>query len=322
MNRIRIVADSSCDLITLDEVSFVSVPLTIRTETQEFRDDASLDVETMVDTLRSTKGRSYSACPSVADWERAFGEDDDVLAFTITSGLSGSFRAACAAKLNCEENSPSRRICIIDSLSTGPEIVLLIEKAVSELSAGADFDAVCRSVQDYQRRTHLIFALESLHNLAQNGRVGKLAAAAAGMLGIRAVGTTSDEGTLDLLASAAAGKERRNSFRKKWNGSGIQAAASESGIAETPTPQENFAQRFFTAFRVQISGFIPFGDFAATMRSAAVFLLDLKHEHATEQQSISKRRKSRKEKSLLKRPLLSCIMEPQKILRIKHSKDY
>lgn len=199
MNRIRIVADSSCDLITLDEVSFVSVPLTIRTETQEFRDDASLDVETMVDTLRSTKGRSYSACPSVADWERAFGEDDDVLAFTITSGLSGSFRAACAAKLNCEENSPSRRICIIDSLSTGPEIVLLIEKAVSELSAGADFDAVCRSVQDYQRRTHLIFALESLHNLAQNGRVGKLAAAAAGMLGIRAVGTTSDEGTLDLL---------------------------------------------------------------------------------------------------------------------------
>ena len=59
MNRIRIVADSSCDLITLDEVSFVSVPLTIRTETQEFRDDASLDVETMVDTLRSTLG-AYS----------------------------------------------------------------------------------------------------------------------------------------------------------------------------------------------------------------------------------------------------------------------
>ena len=39
-----------------------------------------------------------------------------------------------------------------------------------------------------------------------------------------------------------------------------------------------------------------------------MFLLDLKHdEHATEQQSISKKRKSRKEKSLLKRPLLSCI---------------
>lgn len=149
MNRIRIVADSSCDLITLDEVSFVSVPLTIRTETQEFRDDASLDVETMVDTLRSTKGRSYSACPSVADWERAFGEDDDVLAFTITSGLSGSFRAACAAKLNCEENSPSRRICIIDSLSTGPKIVLLIEKRFlnyRQVRTLMPFAVLCRTI--------------------------------------------------------------------------------------------------------------------------------------------------------------------------------
>lgn len=91
MNRIRIVADSSCDLITLDEVSFVSVPLTIRTETQEFRDDASLDVETMVDTLRSTKGRSYSACPSVADWERAFGEDDDVLPLRSPAGSQEAF---------------------------------------------------------------------------------------------------------------------------------------------------------------------------------------------------------------------------------------
>ncbi len=52
MNRIRIVADSSCDLITLDEVSFVSVPLTIRTETQEFRDDASLWTEALTESLR------------------------------------------------------------------------------------------------------------------------------------------------------------------------------------------------------------------------------------------------------------------------------
>ena len=57
MNRIRIVADSSCDLITLDEVSFVSVPLTIRTETQEFRDDASpLEKTMMFLPLRSPAG--------------------------------------------------------------------------------------------------------------------------------------------------------------------------------------------------------------------------------------------------------------------------
>ena len=98
MSQIRLVADSSCDLLSLDGVDFVSVPLTLRTETEEFRDDARLDVDAMVSTLRATKGRSYSACPNVADWEKAFGESGDVLAFTITSSLSGSYSAACVAK--------------------------------------------------------------------------------------------------------------------------------------------------------------------------------------------------------------------------------
>ena len=91
MNQVRLVADSSCDLLTLCGMDFVSVPLTIRTETEEFRDDAALDVDGMVRALRDTKGRSHSACPNLADWEGAFGGRGDVIAFTITSGLSGSY---------------------------------------------------------------------------------------------------------------------------------------------------------------------------------------------------------------------------------------
>ena len=63
MNRFRIVADSSCDLLTPDGAYFVSVPLTIRTDTEEFRDDAFLDVNEMVTVLRGTGGRSYSESP-------------------------------------------------------------------------------------------------------------------------------------------------------------------------------------------------------------------------------------------------------------------
>ena len=199
MNQVRLVADSSCDLLTLSGMDFVSVPLTIRTETEEFRDDAALDVDGMVRALRDTNGRSYSACPNVADWEGAFGGCGDVIAFTITSGLSGSYGVACAAKESCEERDPSRRIQVFDSLSAGPEIALLIEKAAAELRAGADFDTVCNVLKSYQSQTHLLFALESMHNLAQNGRVSKLAATVAGVLGIRVVGQASAEGTLEML---------------------------------------------------------------------------------------------------------------------------
>ena len=133
MDQIRIAADSSCDLLTMDGVDFVSVPLTVRTATEEFRDDAALDVDAMVTTLRGTKGRTFSACPNIADWESAFGESGDVLAFTITSSLSGSCSAALAAKKRCEEQNPSRRIFVVDTLSAGSEIALLIEKSAAEL---------------------------------------------------------------------------------------------------------------------------------------------------------------------------------------------
>ena len=167
MSQIRLVADSSCDLLSLDGVDFVSVPLTLRTETEEFRDDARLDVDAMVSTLRATKGRSYSACPNVADWEKAFGESGDVLAFTITSSLSGSYGAACVAKQSCEERDPSRRIRVVDTLSAGPETMLLLEKAASAQRGGASFDEVYRVVEELQRHTHLLFSLESMHNLLQ-----------------------------------------------------------------------------------------------------------------------------------------------------------
>ncbi len=199
MNQIRIVADSSCDLLSLDGAELTIAPLTLHTEMQEFRDDASLDVGAMVEALRGSKGRSYSACPNIAEWESAFGESGDVIAFTITSALSGSYNAACAAKKNCEERSPDRRIHVIDTLSAGPEIALLMEKAVSVMQTGAGIDEVCGAVQEYQTHTHLLFALESLHNLVQNGRISKLSAATAGMLGIRAIGQVSTEGTLALL---------------------------------------------------------------------------------------------------------------------------
>ena len=146
MTQLRIAADSSCDLLALEGLDFVAVPLTIRTDTEEFRDDAALDVNKMVSTLRNTKGRSYSACPNIADWEDAFGEDGDVIAFTITSSLSGSYSAACAARKACIERNPTRRIHVVDTLSAGPEMMLLIEKVLSALRSGADFHDVCRVV--------------------------------------------------------------------------------------------------------------------------------------------------------------------------------
>ena len=261
MSQIRLVADSSCDLLSLDGVDFVSVPLTLRTETEEFRDDARLDVDAMVSTLRATKGRSYSACPNVADWEKAFGESGDVLAFTITSSLSGSYSAACVAKQSCEERDPSRRIRVVDTLSAGPETMLLLERAASAQRGGASFDEVYRVVEELQRHTHLLFSLESMHNLAQNGRISKLAATAADRRVRRERSRCS--------ASAAVRGKRRNFYCRRWSGSATRAAACASGIAGTPRFRWSCIRSSAAAFPMPMCGGIRSGACAATMPSAA-----------------------------------------------------
>ena len=68
---------------------------------------------------------------------------------------------------------------------------------LDELHAkGLPFDVICEKAQEYLATTHLFFSLKSLHNLAQNGRVSKIAAGAIGILGIHILATASLEGTI------------------------------------------------------------------------------------------------------------------------------
>ena len=196
---IKIVADSSANLPSLAGISYASVPLKIVTDEKEYVDDAALNTEQMVCELEAYKGRSGTACPSVGDWLEAFGDARYVFTVAITSNLSGAHNSALQAKEIYEDTHPDRRVICLDSLSTGPEMVLIAEK-IRELAAeGLDIDAIETQVREYMQKTHLLFSLESMDNLAKNGRVSKVAAKAAGILGIRVVGKASDVGTLQQL---------------------------------------------------------------------------------------------------------------------------
>lgn len=196
---IRIVADSSADTLTLEGVSFAFAPLKIITQSKEYVDDNTLDVAGMVSELQAYSGKSSTACPSVGDWLAAFGDAQQVFCITITSGLSGSCNAACIAAQDYEERYPGRRVFVLDSLSAGPELRLLLERLRDYVQAGMAFDEVVENMKAYARTTGLIFMLQSMRNLANNGRVSPLVAKAAGLLGIRAVGKASDKGQLELL---------------------------------------------------------------------------------------------------------------------------
>ena len=200
MRKMKIVADSSANILALPGFPFASAPLKIITAEREFVDDQSLDAAEMVAFFDDYKGKSKTSCPNPSDWLEAFGDADDIFCVTITSGLSGSYNAACAAKNIYEGEHEGRRVAVIDSLSTGPEMVLLVEKIQELAAAGNTFADICQAVQAYSQQTGLLFMLESLKNFAANGRVSPAVAKLTGFLGIRVVGRASDKGQLEPLS--------------------------------------------------------------------------------------------------------------------------
>ena len=197
---IKLILDSSADLNALEGVEFAYTPMKIVTAEREFIDNKSGDAAEMVEYLAAYRGRSSTSCPNVEDWLDSFGDAKQILCITITGGLSGSCNAACTAGKLYEEAHPDRRVVIIDSLTAGPEIALMAERARDLAREGLSLNEIAERLGQY--RTELIFVLESLRNFANNGRVSKTAAAAAGFLGIRAVGRASDQGTLEMLTKA------------------------------------------------------------------------------------------------------------------------
>lgn len=200
LSDIKIIADSSADVLELDGMNFASVPLKIMTNDNEYVDNAELDVVRMVDELLNYSGKSSTACPGIGDWLDAFGDAKYIFCVTITSGLSGSYNSAEAARMQYEEQYPDRHVFVIDSLSAGPELKLIIEKLHELIAEGKEFDEICSLIKEYQKHTALIFALESLTNFANNGRVSPLLAKAVGLLNIRIVGKASEVGQLEPLS--------------------------------------------------------------------------------------------------------------------------
>lgn len=195
----KIVADSSANVFVLPGADYAHVPLKIINQGREYVDVPGLDVFGMLEDLKASREGSSTSCPNAFEWKEAFGDAEGVFAVSITSNLSGSCAAARTAAEDYMEEHPDRRVSVIDTLSVGPEAHLVMEKLVELMAQGLSFDEIDAQVREYLTTTRLAFSLESLENLARNGRVSPAVAKLVGVLGIRIVGRASDVGTLQQL---------------------------------------------------------------------------------------------------------------------------
>ena len=245
----KIVADSGCDYRQLPNLAidteFISVPLTIQVADQIFIDDADLNIDHMMETMYATSEASKSACPSPDDYLRAFEGAKHIFVVTITGTLSGSQNSAQLAKNIYLEDHPDTKIHVIDSLSAGGEVDLLVEKLNDLIEQGLSFEEVVQAITAYQEKTKLLFVLAKVDNLVKNGRLSKLIGAVVGLLNIRMVGEASETGTLELLQKARGAKKSLQAAYEEI----IKAGYAGGRIVMAHRSNEKFCQQLSELLR-------------------------------------------------------------------------
>ena len=267
MINAKIVVDSSANMAGCHLVS--SVPLKIITDNIEYIDDEALNTAAMVWDLKTYTGKSSTACPSPQDWLETFEDAPYVFCIAITSNLSGSCNAANIAKSDYEQEYPDRKVCVIDSLSTGGEMELIAEKIQELMETELSFEEICQQVKAYQQHTGLMFMLESMQNLANNGRVSKIVAKAAGILGIRAVGKASDVGTLEPMDKCRGEKKAILALADHMVALGYDGGKMRISHCLNPAAAKASRKRFWRLIPMRMCRFDPPAVFAASMQKKA-----------------------------------------------------
>lgn len=199
-----IVADSSCDLVKSDidceALNFSTVPFTIRIGGTEYEDHEQLDTLALLDTMDSCPQIGSTACPSPHAWAEEFKKAENTFSVTISGNLSGSYSSASSARQLVLSEEPHRKISVLNSISTGPAIALLIRHIAEMIKKDLPFEAIDAEAETLTHKMKTVFALTCFDNLVKNGRMSRLTGFIAKRLGMWGIGIASAEGTIEIKA--------------------------------------------------------------------------------------------------------------------------
>lgn len=217
MNEIRLIIDSSSNERSNQENNLRVVPLTVTLSGVDYRDDDSLDLDKFLEEMASSKVAGRTTCPSIQEWLDALEGAEKAIIVTMTSGLSGTYSSALQAKDLYLEQHPTSQVIVVDSRSAGPELSVVLEEIKQLVMEDKRFVDLDEKIAKLRTKTHLLFILQSLHNLSLNGRISPAVAKVAEMLHINVLGTASIDGKFEQLSKARGMKKTLRDLLKQMD---------------------------------------------------------------------------------------------------------
>ena len=201
-----IVVVDSCGELTEEmkrDGHFVSAPLTMQLDGQEFVDDETFDQADFLKKVAASPNCPKSACPSPEFYQKAYDTGaDHVYAVTLSAELSGSHNSAQLGMRLFLEEHPDRKAYVFNSRSASIGETLIALKIQECEEAGMSFEEVVDQVEEYIAGQETWFVLETLDTLRKNGRLSNLKAMVATALKIKPVMISTPEGNIAQLDQA------------------------------------------------------------------------------------------------------------------------
>lgn len=194
-----IVSDSANDLddkyLKENEIRNVSFYININ-EKEFLRDRIDIKSSELMEMLRKDKNLyPKTSQPNAEDYYKVFEplakEGHDILCFTISDSLSGSFQSANIARdeINLEYNV---NIKIINTKAASLATGIMIDQAVELRDKGYSIDKTYETIEKLSGETSIYIVFDSLDYLEKGGRISKTKKRIGSFFGLKPIVSLKD----------------------------------------------------------------------------------------------------------------------------------
>lgn len=142
------------------------------------------------------KTSQISAGDYMSHFEKYLAQGLDVVHLTLSSGISGTYNSACAARDQLAERYPDRRVYVVDSLAASSGYGLLMDRLAELRDAGMGAAELAAWAEEHKREVQHWFFSSDLTFFIRGGRISKAAGLVGGMLKICPVMDVAPDGSL------------------------------------------------------------------------------------------------------------------------------
>lgn len=215
--KVKIIVDSTADLIPETKEQVCVVPLTVHFGEEEYIDGVTIDHKAFYEKLIETDVMPSTSQATPAAFDESFAAvaaaGESAVVITLAATLSGTYQSAVIAAGEYEN------IYVVDSETAAIGTGILAELALQLAQDGLSAKEIADRLEEEKKNICIVALVDTLEYLKRGGRVSKSVAFAGTLLNIKPVLAVRN-GEILMLGKARGSKQGNNLLVQQINKAG------------------------------------------------------------------------------------------------------